>query len=76
MKKYGAMKHEEPMAEEKFLKKPCVWDTRVEYKSASSIWFTSRFRIGGDSRKLGLWAENEPKTAVKTGRKWNLTQTH
>ena len=37
VKKYEAVKHEEPMDEAKFLKEPCVGDTRVEYMSASLI---------------------------------------
>ena len=53
--------HEEPMVEAEFLKKPCVGDTRVEYRGCDLDRFTYRFRIGKRQSKIGARRQKRTK---------------
>ena len=75
VKKSAAMKHEGSMADAKFLKKPGVCDTRVEYKGARSRDLPTGLELEQDNRKLGIWYKTNQKHRLNLTEKRHLAQT-
>ena len=65
----GSMKQEETKDEEKLLSKPYLWESRVDYRRGSPMYFPPCLDWGKGGRKLGLGGKLSPKHVVKMDQK-------